>query len=104
MASPFFSIEVPGSTDDIKTTDVDTYEVYHLFMQIYPAYSVKKIEDELSWREVKKLMAVSNKEIPTNVQITRIALMMGKYLGATFEQSIGGDKELINTIKGMGWL
>jgi len=73
-------------------------------MQIYPAYSVKKIEDELSWREVKKLMEISNNKISTNTRIARLEIMVSKYLGFTFEDRIQDDKTLINTLKGMGWL
>ena len=73
-------------------------------MQIYPAYSVRKIEDELSWREVKKLMAISNNKISTNTRIDRIEIMISKYLGITFEDKIQDDETLINTLKGLGWL
>jgi len=73
-------------------------------MQLYPAYSVRKIEDELSWREVKKLMEISNKEIATNIHIARISSMMEKYLGATFETIEDKHTNLRNTLKGLGWL
>ena len=104
MAAPFFSIEVRRGADDQVTKDFDIYEIYHDFMQIYPAYSVRKIEDELSWREVKKLMAISNTKISTNTQINRIEIMVSKYLGVTFEDKIQDDEALINTLKGLGWL
>jgi len=73
-------------------------------MQIYPAYSVRKIEDELSWREVKKLMEISNNKTSTNTRIARLEIMMSKYLGFTFEDRIQDDKTLLNTLRGMGWL
>jgi len=73
-------------------------------MQIYPAYSVRKIEDELSLREVKKLMEISNKEIGTNIHIARISSMMKKYLGVTFETIEDKHINLRNTLKGLGWL
>ena len=104
MASPFFSIEVQRGADDQITTDFDIYEIYHIFMQIYPAYSIATIENELSWREVKKLMEISNKKISTNTRIDRIEIMISKYLGFTFEDKAQDNKTLINTLRGMGWL
>ena len=104
MAAPFFSIEVRRGADDQVTKDFDIYEIYHEFMQIYPAYSVRKIEDELSWREVKKLMEISYIKISTNTRIDRIQIMVSKYLGITFEDKIQDDETLINTLKGLGWL
>ncbi len=104
MASPLFSIEVQRGADDQVATDFDIYEIYHLFMQIYPAYSVRKIEDELSWREVKKLMEISNAKLSTYIRIARLESMVSKYLGYTFEDKIQDDKTLLNTLKGLGWL
>lgn len=75
-----------------------------MFMQIFPAYSIAKIENELSWREVKKLMELSNQKISTNTRIARLEIMMSKYLGFTFEDRIQDDETLINVLKGMGWL
>jgi len=73
-------------------------------MQLFPAYSVRKIEDELSWREVKRYMEISNQKITTKTRIDRIENMMEKSLNVSFDDRAQNDEATINLLKGMGWL
>lgn len=104
MAAPFFSIKVQGVIEKELTTDFEIDEVYFAFMQIFPAYTIETIEENLSWRRVKKLMEIGNEKISTNTRIDRIELMMEKYLNVTFDGGAKDDKTLVNTLRGMGWL
>jgi len=104
LAAPFFSIEVPGAVDDSVKSDIQIDEIYFTFMQLFPAYSVRKIEDELSWREVKRYMEISNQKITTKTRIDRIENMIEKSLNVSFDDRAQNDEATINLLKGLGWL
>jgi len=73
-------------------------------MQLFPAYTIATIEQDLSWREVKELMQISNEKITTKTRIDRIELMIEKYLKITFGDQKHDDKTTLNILRGLGWL
>jgi hypothetical protein len=107
VVAPFFSIE-NGERDDngIRETEkapTET-EVYHLFMQAYPGYTIEKIEYELSWRVVNNLMNCWSDRPPLLVRTERIEQMIQKKLGFKFVNKKVSDETLLSELKGMGWL
>lgn len=102
MAHPLFSGENPGRAPGSDTLTV--YEIYHAFMQAYPAYTVERIETELSWRMVKKLMDCWEKRTPGSLRIERIEKMLELKFNLKVVSSKPSDTDLLNNLAGMGWI
>ena len=74
-------------------------------MQAYPAYTVERIETELSWRQVKLLTACWNDKDMVLKSLIRIEKMLElKFKMKKVSTQIASDDQLINEIAGMGWL
>lgn len=74
-------------------------------MLAYPAYTIDRIECELSWRQVNELIACWERDPPQFETERRIMVMIEKAGG--FERMsyrpLSGDK-LEQRLKSMGWL
>ena len=73
-------------------------------MNAYPGYTVGLIQEELSWREVNLLIAKWEKQPPGSVKIDRIEKMISEYTGIKFKPKIQSSDQLLDTLKGLGWL
>lgn len=78
-------------------------------MLAYPGYTIKKIEDELSMRQVSLMMDFWQKEPPNFQKLNRIDAILQKGLGVRLVKSGGesqkaDDTRLLAQVKGMGWL
>jgi hypothetical protein len=110
MACPFFSGKLPHGTEEAgENTDgkLDREEVYHYFMLAYPGYTIHKIEDELSWRVVKKMMGYWDKELPSFARNKRIEQILKTGLKVKITETpkgVDADDQLIATFRGQGWL
>lgn len=92
----------PELGDDVGPTEA---EIYHILMLAYPAYTIDRIEAELSWRQVNELMECWQKHPPTFQTEKRIAAMvesMGGFKKMSYKP-LGGDK-LEKRLQQMGWL
>ncbi|MBE3088028.1 MAG: hypothetical protein IMZ71_02780 [Chloroflexi bacterium] len=79
--------------------------MYHALMCSYPGYTVRKIEEELSVREVKALFEVTRKRQPTNVLVERIERILEQHTGIRFKNiSKLDDAGLLAELKGMEWI
>ena len=56
-------------------------------MQMCPAYTVRRIRDELSWRQVNLLIAQGDSQMSSWQLLTRIEKVVVKYTGARFASS-----------------
>ena len=74
-------------------------------MQVYPAYTIDKIETELSWREVKELMKYWSDGTTSYQALTRIEKMIEKKFGfeKVSSKPLHGE-ELVNRLTQEGWL
>ncbi len=73
-------------------------------MGAYPAYTIEHIETELSWREVKVLLACWDKEPPMSISIKRVENMLEKKFGfKTISTKPTNSNNLINQIEQMGF-
>ena len=73
-------------------------------MTAYPGYTVGLIQEELSWREVDLLIAKWEKRPPGSIKIDRIEKMISEYTGIKFKARVQTDDQLLNQLKGLGWL
>lgn len=74
-------------------------------MLAYPAYTIDRIETELSWRQVNELVACWGEDPPqfqTGRRIMDMIAKMGGFKRINF-RPLGGDK-LEQRLKSMGWL
>lgn len=104
MVNPFFSGEVQqGSESD---GGLDDFEIYHRLLLAYPAYTIDRIETELSWRQVKLMLSCWKDNPPTVMIIAKVENMLEKKFGfksiATIK-TLNGD-DLINHLEGQGLL
>jgi hypothetical protein len=74
-------------------------------MQAYPGYTVRGIEDELSWREVDELFRTWEREPPAFATQKKIAKMIEKW-GGFKSQRIAplGGQALEDKLNELGWL
>jgi len=73
-------------------------------MGAYPAYTIKHIETDLSWREVKLLLDCCGQEPPIPISIKRIENMLKKKLGYEIISTKSNNSDnLRNQIEQMGW-
>ena len=104
MAYPFFSGQIPNSSKSGEEL-VNEYEVYHNFILAYPAYTVDRIESELSRRQLNLLLDCWGKEPPTAMRIARIANMLEKKFGfKTISTKSNGSGSLVSKLEAGGWL
>lgn len=59
----------------------------HAFLRAYPGYTVKKYEDEVTWRQVDGMLGVWRKHPPLAVLVDRIATILMKKNGYRIEQT-----------------
>lgn len=105
MAYPFFSGEMAGGDREHSNIDQTEEEVYHLLMSAYPGYTVETIKSELSWRQIERLMEVWKKHDPPNTHLRRIEEILTKVHNIKIiKNPVAKDQNLINELKGMGWL
>ena len=107
MACPFFSGQIPISSEN--DGGLSDYEIYHRFMGTYSAYTINRIEAELSWRQVELLLACWEKEPPIVIRIAKVENMLEKKFGfklistSTTNKALSGD-DTVNYLKGKGLL
>lgn len=104
MAYPFFSGEIQqGSESDGGLED---FEIYHRLLLAYPAYTIDRIETELSWRQVKLLLSCWKDEPPAVMIIAKVEDMLEKKFGfksISTSKTLSGT-DLINHLEGQGLL
>ena len=75
-------------------------------MQVYPGYTIRKIEDELSWRIIKKMMDCWDPE-KTNFYIQKrlegILKTAHRIEYVTTDKKMS-DEQLLNKFSEYGWL
>ena len=103
MAWPFFQREDTERLGNKPALNV--YELYHKFMQVYPAYTVERIETELSWREYGALVNCWRDEEYNFKSLYRIEDMIKTKFGFNKVSSrpLSGD-ELVNRLTEEGML
>ena len=80
-------------------------EVFDFFMQMYPAYTVRQIEEELSWREVDAYARLCKDRLPDGARLKRIETILAKAHGMRLvAPAARGDDSLIAELRGIGWL
>lgn len=75
-------------------------------MQVYPAYTINKIEDELTWKDVTEMMSCWDDET-TNLKLRqRMDMFFRKVHGLTVEKKNEKltDQALLNNLFQMGLL
>lgn len=103
MACPFFSGQIQDSPRNVE--GLNDYEIYHQLLLAYPAYTIERIEEELSWRQVRLLLECWGKEPPFFKRIARIESMLATKLG--YKQTPTNSKtstSVVNKLQGMGLL
>jgi len=103
MVDPLFSGKNPNSLEN-NVERTDPIEIYHVLMLAYPAYTVERIETELSWRLVKCLLNQWDKKPPVNIRIERIEKMIEAKFGIKLTSSKTSEKQMMSELQGMGWL
>lgn len=79
-------------------------------MLAYPAYTIEKIEAELSWRQINELVTYWEKHPPVHMRINKIEkgfmLHIKKQSGIEFKEikKANNDKELIQGLQSIGIL
>lgn len=73
-------------------------------MLAYPGYTVQKIKDELTWREVEELAKTWKDHPPTFFQLNKIEQILEKHTGVKFQKMQPTDNELLSKLKEMSWL
>jgi len=74
-------------------------------MIAYPGYTVRKIEDELSPREIKELLATWGETQPVHISLGRVETMLAKVHGFKKKKKNSmGDSGLLGMLKGEGLL
>ena len=74
-------------------------------MQAYPAYTVERIETELSWRQVKLLMTCWKDKDMVLKSLMRIERMLEiKFKMKRITHKSLNDEQLLNSIQEMNWL
>ena len=103
MAWPFFQREDTSGVGNKPALNV--YELYHKFMQIYPAYTIERIENELSWREYGALVNCWRNEESNFKSLYRIEDMIKTKFGfnKVSSQPLHGD-ELLERLTEEGML
>ena len=81
MVDRFFSRERTSESKSVEGLDEEHFGIYHRFIIAYPAYTVERIEIELSWRQVRLLMEQWEKEPPVSVAIARVEKMLEAKFG-----------------------
>lgn len=104
MVNPFFSGEIQqGPESDGGLND---FEIYHRLLLAYPAYTIDRIETELSWRQVKLLLSCWKDEPPVIMIIAKVEDMLEKKFGfksISTSNTLSGT-DLINHLEGQGLL
>ena len=83
-----------------------------MILLAYPGYTLKKIEDELSWRQVEKLFEAWGDEEPEFRIMGKLKAIMEKHTGLKFTEkkkrkkapSRLSSKELVAHLQGRGWI
>ena len=73
-------------------------------MLAYPGYTVEKIREELSWRQIEELMKVWQEYEPSNSRLKNIEEILKKAHGIKYVSRKGKDQDLMTELRGMGWL
>ena len=73
-------------------------------MLAYPGYTVEKIREELSWRQIEELMKVWQEHEPSNTRLKKIEEILKKAHGIKYVSRKGKDQDLMTELRGMGWL
>ncbi len=77
-------------------------------MMVYPAYTVARIEDELSWRQVKLLVNCWKEEKPLIVMIDRLEKALLAHVkhqsGIVFQSAKQTDDNLLQGLSEMGFM
>lgn len=76
-------------------------------MQVYPAYTIDKIEDELTWKDITEMMSCWDDETTSLKLRQRMDLFFRKVHGLTVEKRKSkkvSDEELLNNLFQMGLL
>jgi hypothetical protein len=73
-------------------------------MLAYPGYTVRRIEGELSWREVGALMARWHDEPPTFLTDRKVQKILQAGLGVKLTEKKMANESLVQRLEGMGWL
>lgn len=72
---------------------ISKWESYHLIMQAYAGYTVAKIEEELSFREVDELVKSWEKSVPAFVNIRDLTMLFAGFVGADLEAARNKPKK-----------
>ena len=71
-------------------------------MQLYPAYTVRRIRDELSWRQVGELMSAADRNLSSWQLLNRLEKVAVAYTGAKFSSARPmKDDELLAAIQSL---
>ena len=95
MAAPYFGLdhaESGGAVDGGgggNEGSVSGEELYHLLMLAYPAYTVARIEAELTVDQIEDLMAQWRKHPPAHIEARRTRMILGRAHGVTFRDGGG---------------
>ena len=73
-------------------------------MLAYSGYTVRGIEEELSWREVKLLLDCWDDEPPAYMVGRKTEKVLEKAHRITFQKRKVSSDELVARLEGLGWL
>jgi len=76
-------------------------------MQVYPSYTISKIEKELTWKDIKEMMSCWEDEKTSFLLRQRMDLFFRKVHGLTVEKKVNEkikDEMLMNNLFQMGLL
>lgn len=75
-------------------------ESYHLIMQAYPGYTVEKIEEELSYRQVEELSKQWNQGNTSSVNMKVLMELVAGFMGVDLKRLFKPSETTIdNTIE-----
>lgn len=96
--------KVQGSRKHIAGNSLTDHQIYHLLMLAYPGYTVRGIENELSWREVRLLLDCWDKQPPGYLTDRKAEKVLERAYGVTFAKRQLSSDQLIAKLEGLGWL
>lgn len=76
-------------------------------MQVYPAYTIDKIEDELTWKDVTEMMSCWDDETTSLKLRQRMDMFFREVHGLKVEKKVSkkqSDEALLNNLFQMGLL
>lgn len=99
-----------GTENNEKTKTgekLTSYEVYHIWMQVYPAYTIERIENELSWRMIREMMKCWDHKKTSffvNQRIEQILMKANNMIEVSTAGKSMGDTQLLSKFSQLGLL